>query len=95
MIDNWAKGLFWLWVVGATAWLIAVTFVVYQETTAFSLHLSDNEWASFILLWTLPPMLTFGVYLVLLWLGQHMTTKDAGRWDRKGPASARRLSPRG
>ncbi len=83
MIVDWEKGLFWLWLAGAVGWLSAVTYIVYEETKAFSLHLSGNEWISFILLWTLPPMLTFGVYMVVLWVGRRMTAKDHERWDRE------------
>ena len=74
MSVEWAKGLFWLWFAGAVGWAIAVTYFVYEETKAFSLHLGSNEWTSFILLWTLPPMLTFGVYMVVLWVGRRMTS---------------------
>ncbi len=83
MIVDWEKGLFWLWLAGAVGWISAVTYIVYEETKAFSLHLSGNEWISFILLWTLPPILTFGVYLIVLWLGRRISAKDDVRWDRE------------
>ncbi len=84
MIVEWAKGLFWLWFAGTVGWIIAVSYIVYEDTKAFSLHLSSNEWTAFILLWSLPPLLTFGVYLVVLWFGERLIAKDDLRWDREG-----------
>ncbi len=88
MIVDWERGLFWLWLAGAVGWVIAITYYIYGETKAFSLHMSMNEWTSFILLWSLPPIMTFGVYIFVLWFGRRMSSKDDKRWDRQDSQGA-------
>ena len=73
MIVAWEKGLFWLWLAGAVGWIIAITIYVYDETKAFSLSPSPEEWLAFLLLWALPPIITFGVYLLVLWIGRRIS----------------------
>ncbi|MDP6707551.1 MAG: hypothetical protein QF893_14495 [Alphaproteobacteria bacterium] len=96
MIVEWEKGLFWLWLAGAIGWIIAITYFLYGETNAFSLHLGHDELAAYILLYAIPPVLTFIVYLFVLWIGRRITAKDDQRWDRQASREAdRRFRRRG
>ncbi len=88
MIVEWERGLFWLWLAGAVGWIIAITYFVYGETKAFSLHLNAEEMIAYILLYAIPPILTFGVYIIVLWVGRRLTAKDDQRWDREASRDA-------
>jgi len=69
----WEKGLFWLWLAGAVGWVLAITIYIYDETKSFTLSPSPQEWLAFLLLWVLPPMITFIVYLLVLWIGRRIS----------------------
>lgn len=73
MIVAWERGLFWLWLAGAIGWVVAITIYIYDETKSFTLSPTPQEWLAFLLLWSLPPIITFVVYLVVLWIGRRIS----------------------
>lgn len=68
---SWERSLFWLWFVGAVGWTAVSTYYVYVETKGFTLHQTPVEWATYLLLWTIPPLFTYAVYLSVVWFGRH------------------------
>lgn len=76
MSIDWERGLFWLWLAGAVAWISPITFFVYEETRGFSLVSNADEWMSYIALWTIPPIFTFGIYLVVSSVGRRIAPEE-------------------
>ncbi len=69
---DWERGLFGLWLAGTIAWISPITLFVYDETRGFSLPVGANEWFSYSLLWAIPPILTFAVYIAITSLDRRL-----------------------
>ena len=69
MSADWKRRAIWFWLAGAVGWLVAVTIYVYDQTNGFSLHLGWNEWKVHLLLWSLPPLSTFLILVLMPWVG--------------------------
>jgi len=95
MIVAWEKGLFWLWLAGTVGWVLAITAYVYDNTNGFAQHPSSDEVLSYLMLWLIPPVLTFGAYLLVLWVGRRLTRQDDLRWERDANRADRRFRRRG
>jgi hypothetical protein len=95
MTVGWEKGLFWLWLAGAVGWVLAITTYVFDETNGFTQHPSTDEVQAFIVLWTVPPVLTFAVYLLVLWVGRRLASHYDVRWERESEHADRQFRRRG
>ena len=95
MIVAWEKGLFWLWLAGTVGWVLAITAYVFDETNGFTQHPSSNEMLAYFMLWSIPPVLTFAVYLLVLWVGRRITEPSDVRWERDSEHADRHFRRRG
>ena len=77
MMISWERGLFWLWLAGAIGWIIPITYYIYAGTKGFTLHPHPDEWIAYFLLWTLPPLFTFAVYLIVAWFGRRIWANNS------------------
>ena len=82
MDTSWERGLFWFWLFGAVAWLGGIGFYIYLETVGFSLHLTGKEWVPYLLVWFLPPILTFGVFIFVRSVGRKLLDDGVKEWER-------------
>ena len=84
MNTGWVSGLFWFWLFGVISWIGGLGFYIYLDTHGFSLHLTTNDWIPYILVWFLPPILTFGVFLFVRAVGRKLLEDDARAWEPDG-----------
>ncbi len=83
MNTGWERALFWFWFLGAIAWLGGVGAYIYYDTSGFQLHLTPNEWTPYVLVWSLPPIMTFGVFLLVRSVGRKLLDDDVKEWERE------------
>ncbi len=82
MDTGWERGLFWFWLTGTIAWLGGIGLYIYLETVGFSLHLTGKEWVPYLLVWYLPPIITFGVFIFVRSIGRKLLDDGVKEWER-------------
>ncbi len=90
MDTGWERGLFWFWFASAMAWIGGIGFYIYLETVGFSVGMTTNDWRPYILVWFLPPIITFGVFIFVRSVGRKLLDDGVKEWERddyQNPAS--------
>ena len=95
MAGSWEKGLFWLWLAGTIGWVLAIAVYVFDETNGFSRHPTADEMMAFLLLWSIPPVITFAAYVLVLWIGRRIASHYDLRWERDANHADRQFRRRG